>query len=57
MYTIFMDLGNLVVKMETVESLSEAVWRCGLYFDKNPHNYFIRSEDGVRYSMFGTVID
>lgn len=54
MYTIYMDLGFSTVRMETVKTLAEAVWRCGLYFDRNPHRYFIQNVDeGMRYTMMG----
>lgn len=56
MYTIYMDLGFSIVKMETVTTLGEAVWRCGLYFDRNPHRYFIQKEtEGKRYTMTGAL--
>ena len=56
MYTIFMDLGYMTIRMESVSTLAEAVWRCGLYFDRNPHRYFIQNvTEGKRYTMFGTL--
>lgn len=41
MCTIYMELGDRYIKMETVDSLKEAVWRCSLYYNRNPKPYHI----------------